>query len=246
MLAFVSNPLMVRLFLRIFMSQICRLEMHVNAVMGDADLKHLSYSDLQHPSPKSVKLVRLANNFCLSHIKGLPGPPHVLANCRLLRAIGIAFPDLFDSLTRDLHIQSNLFCSHTLLLLPDNPVNLALVLFHNSCYGFRGKACAKYFRDYTSQAQKQRVALARALIIETRLLLLDEPLSALDVRKQAALRKELRETISACGVPCIIVTHDLGDVACIGDHAFLLERGKLAFCAGAQEFLSWGAGMEGK
>ena len=97
-----------------------------------------------------------------------------------------------------------------------------------------------------SGGQKQRVALARALIIDPRLLLLDEPLSALDVRKQAALRKELREKISACGVPCIIVTHDLGDVACIGDHACLLERGKLALCAGAQEFLSWGSGMEGK
>ena len=97
-----------------------------------------------------------------------------------------------------------------------------------------------------SGGQKQRVALARALIIEPSLLLLDEPLSALDVRKQAALRKELREKISACGVPCIIVTHDLGDVACIGDHACLLERGKLALCAGAQEFLSWGSGMEGK
>ena len=97
-----------------------------------------------------------------------------------------------------------------------------------------------------SGGQKQRAALARALIIEPSLLLLDEPLSALDVRKQAALRKELREKISACGVPCIIVTHDLGDVACIGDHACLLERGKLALCAGAQEFLSWGSGMEGK
>jgi len=91
-----------------------------------------------------------------------------------------------------------------------------------------------------SGGQKQRTALARALIIEPRLLLLDEPLSALDVRKQATMRKELRETIRACAVPCIIVTHDLRDVACMGDQACLLEQGMIAQHAGAEEVLNWG------
>jgi ABC-type sulfate/molybdate transport systems ATPase subunit len=94
-----------------------------------------------------------------------------------------------------------------------------------------------------SGGQKQRVALARALIIEPDLLLLDEPLSALDVRRQAQMRKELRETIHACHVPCIIVTHDLRDVACIGDRACLLEKGKIALTGGAQDVMSWGAGL---
>ncbi len=79
-----------------------------------------------------------------------------------------------------------------------------------------------------SGGQKQRVALARALIIEPNLLLLDEPLSALDVRKQAAMRIDLRERIHECGVPSIIVTHDLRDVSCIGDRACLLERGTVS------------------
>jgi ABC-type sulfate/molybdate transport systems ATPase subunit len=92
-----------------------------------------------------------------------------------------------------------------------------------------------------SGGQKQRVALARALIIEPRLLLLDEPLSALDVRKQAAMRKELCETIRACEVPSIIVTHDLRDVASMGDQACLLERGKLVLHAGPEEIQSWGS-----
>ena len=90
------------------------------------------------------------------------------------------------------------------------------------------------------------MALARALITGPRLLLLDEPLSALDVRKQAAMRDELRETIHACAVPCIIVTHDLRDVACMGDYACLLERGKLALHGSAEEVLSWGSGMDAK
>lgn len=92
-----------------------------------------------------------------------------------------------------------------------------------------------------SGGQKQRIAMARALIIEPDLLLLDEPLSALDVRRQAQMRKELRETIHACNVPCIIVTHDLRDVACIGDRACLLEKGKIALTGGAQDVMSWGA-----
>ncbi len=94
-----------------------------------------------------------------------------------------------------------------------------------------------------SGGQKQRVALARALIIEPDLLLLDEPLSALDVRKQAAMRKDLREKIHACQVPSIIVTHDLRDVSCIGDRACLLERGQIVLTGGPEEFMSWGANL---
>jgi len=95
-----------------------------------------------------------------------------------------------------------------------------------------------------SGGQKQRVALARALIIEPKLLLLDEPLSALDVRRQVAMRAELRETICACGVPCIIVTHDLRDVVSLGDNACLLERGRVAMRGRAEDVASWGAGQE--
>jgi ABC-type sulfate/molybdate transport systems ATPase subunit len=95
-----------------------------------------------------------------------------------------------------------------------------------------------------SGGQKQRVALARALIIEPLLLLLDEPLSALDVRKQAAMRQELKESIRACAVPCIIVTHDLRDVMSMGDYACLLERGKVALQGKAGDVLDWGSGLD--
>jgi ABC-type sulfate/molybdate transport systems ATPase subunit len=88
-----------------------------------------------------------------------------------------------------------------------------------------------------SGGQKQRIALARALIIDPVLLLLDEPLSALDVHRQAHMRKELREMIHSACVPCIIVTHDLRDVACIGDRASLLEKGKIALTGGAQDVM---------
>jgi ABC-type sulfate/molybdate transport systems ATPase subunit len=90
-----------------------------------------------------------------------------------------------------------------------------------------------------SGGQKQRVALARALIIEPDILLLDEPLSSLDIRKQAEMRKDLREKLRSYGVPSIMVTHDLRDVACIGDRACLMERGKIVEAGRAEGVMSW-------
>lgn len=91
-----------------------------------------------------------------------------------------------------------------------------------------------------SGGQKQRVALARALIIDPGLLLLDEPLSALDVKKQAAMRRDLREIIHACHVPSIIVSHDMRDVASIGDRACFLENGKIVMLGEPDEVINRG------
>jgi molybdate transport system ATP-binding protein len=90
-----------------------------------------------------------------------------------------------------------------------------------------------------SGGQKQRVALARALIIDPALLLLDEPLSALDIRKQSDMREELKQLIHKCNVPCIIITHDLRDVACLGDRACLLDKGKIVISVPAKDVKSW-------
>ena len=90
-----------------------------------------------------------------------------------------------------------------------------------------------------SGGQKQRVALARALIIEPDILLLDEPLSSLDIRKQAEMRRELREKLRSYAVPSIMVTHDLRDVASIGDRACLMERGKIVEAGRADDVVSW-------
>ncbi|ABS25776.1 ABC transporter ATP-binding protein [Anaeromyxobacter sp. Fw109-5] len=76
-----------------------------------------------------------------------------------------------------------------------------------------------------SGGQRQRVALARALAPRPRLLLLDEPLSALDAPSREELRGELRHLLERSGVPTIVVTHDRTEALALGDRLVVLAEG---------------------
>jgi len=76
-----------------------------------------------------------------------------------------------------------------------------------------------------SGGEQQRVALARALVARPALLLLDEPLSALDVETRAHVRSELSELLAHTTVPCIVVTHDFEDAAVLGHRLAVMDRG---------------------
>jgi molybdate transport system ATP-binding protein len=78
-----------------------------------------------------------------------------------------------------------------------------------------------------SAGQQQRVALARALCRRPRLLLLDEPLSALDVPTRETLRSELHDLLRASGVPAIVVTHDRSEALVLGDRVGVMVQGSL-------------------
>jgi molybdate transport system ATP-binding protein len=78
-----------------------------------------------------------------------------------------------------------------------------------------------------SGGQRQRVALARALAPRPRLLLLDEPLSALDGPTRAELRVELRRVIEEQRIPAVIVTHDRTEALALGDRVAVLAGGKV-------------------
>lgn len=76
-----------------------------------------------------------------------------------------------------------------------------------------------------SGGQQQRVALARALVIEPRVLLLDEPLSNLDARLRADMRSELRRIQRRTGVTTLFVTHDQEEALTLSDHIVLMRAG---------------------
>jgi molybdate transport system ATP-binding protein len=78
-----------------------------------------------------------------------------------------------------------------------------------------------------SGGQQQRVALARALAPRPRLLLLDEPLSALDQPTRLRLRRELRGWLHAASVPAILVTHDRQEAAVLGDEILVMHDGRM-------------------
>ncbi|MEI9971895.1 MAG: ATP-binding cassette domain-containing protein [Ignavibacteriota bacterium] len=86
---------------------------------------------------------------------------------------------------------------------------------------------ARYPRELSS-GQRQRVALARALAAEPALVLLDEPLSALDAATRARTRQQLRTMLLASGVPCIIVTHDRMEAIALGDWIAVISKGARA------------------
>jgi molybdate transport system ATP-binding protein len=81
------------------------------------------------------------------------------------------------------------------------------------------------YPDQISGGQQQRVALARALARRPRLLLLDEPLSALDAPTREEMRRRLRRQLAQFGVPTILVTHDRNEALALADFLVVMHGG---------------------
>jgi putative spermidine/putrescine transport system ATP-binding protein len=82
--------------------------------------------------------------------------------------------------------------------------------------------------DALSGGQRQRVALARAIAPRPQVLLLDEPLSALDARLRDQLRQEIDALLRALGITAIYVTHDQSEAMALGDRICVMEAGRIA------------------
>ena len=78
-----------------------------------------------------------------------------------------------------------------------------------------------------SGGQKQRVAIARALAVEPDILLLDEPLSALDLKLRQHMRRELRAIQKQVGLTFIYITHDQGEALTMSDRVAVMSRGRI-------------------
>jgi putative spermidine/putrescine transport system ATP-binding protein len=86
-----------------------------------------------------------------------------------------------------------------------------------------------------SGGQRQRVALARALAPRPRVLLLDEPLAALDAQLRERLRSELDQLLRGLGITSVFVTHDQGEAMALGDRILVMEQGRVAQLATPRE-----------
>jgi putative spermidine/putrescine transport system ATP-binding protein len=89
--------------------------------------------------------------------------------------------------------------------------------------------------DQLSGGQRQRVALARALAIQPRVLLLDEPLTALDAKLREQLRVEIDRLLRGLGITAVYVTHDQAEAMALGDRIVVMERGRIAQAGTPQE-----------
>jgi putative spermidine/putrescine transport system ATP-binding protein len=94
---------------------------------------------------------------------------------------------------------------------------------------------ASKFPHQLSGGQKQRVALARAIATSPRVLLLDEPLSALDAKVRESLRDEIRRLQLEIGVTTIFVTHDQHEALAISDRVGVMSDGRLEQLAAPRE-----------
>ncbi|HEY5394152.1 MAG TPA: ABC transporter ATP-binding protein [Trebonia sp.] len=96
-------------------------------------------------------------------------------------------------------------------------------------------AQAAQFPHQLSGGQQQRVALARALAIEPRVLLLDEPLSALDAKVRLQLREQIRTLQQRLGTTTLFVTHDQEEALSMADRVGVMRAGKLEQVAAPDE-----------
>ncbi len=83
------------------------------------------------------------------------------------------------------------------------------------------------YPHHLSGGQRQRVALARALVVKPRILLLDEPLSALDAKIRKHLRQQIRDIQKELNLTTIFVTHDQEEAMTMSDRIFLMHQGKI-------------------
>jgi molybdate transport system ATP-binding protein len=89
-----------------------------------------------------------------------------------------------------------------------------------------------------SGGERQRVALARALARDPAVLLLDEPLSALDAHTRGVVRGELAEVLGELGLPTLLVTHDFEDAAALADRVGVIVDGRILQLGQAAELLA--------
>jgi molybdate transport system ATP-binding protein len=147
------------------------------------------------------------------------------------RAIGYVFQEA--SLFAHLNVQRNLAYGYT--RIPRHQRRITM----DEAVGLLGIA---HLMDRQpgglSGGERQRVAIARALLTSPRLLLMDEPLSALDAARRAEILPYLEQLNSQTGVPVVYVTHALDEAARLADHLVLMASGRVQAAGAAPEMFA--------
>ena len=138
------------------------------------------------------------------------------------RGVGMVFQNyaLFPNMTARQNIGFGLKVAGRHPAEIDRRVGGLLDLIHMEEFGSR-------YPHQMSGGQQQRVALARALAVEPRVLLLDEPLSALDAKIRVRLRAEIRAIQRQLGITTVYVTHDQEEALSISDRIVVMREGKI-------------------
>jgi ABC-type Fe3+/spermidine/putrescine transport system ATPase subunit len=95
---------------------------------------------------------------------------------------------------------------------------------------------ARRYPETLSGGEAQRIALARTLIVHPKLVLLDEPLSALDAPMRKKLAREISSMQKKIGFTAVMVTHDISEAKMMSDRIILMEKGRLRWEGAAADF----------
>jgi molybdate transport system ATP-binding protein len=147
------------------------------------------------------------------------------------RHAGYVFQDL--ALFPHLSVESNVAYGISQLHKEERAQRVAKVLDSLDISALRNRRPAQL-----SGGERQRVALARALVTEPRILLLDEPLAALDLPVRMKIAEDLRRSIQNLPIPVLYVTHNRDEVFMLGERLLVLEKGKLIAHGTPHEVLS--------
>ncbi|MBV8047522.1 MAG: ABC transporter ATP-binding protein [Paludibacterium sp.] len=158
------------------------------------------------------------------------GGQDITAQSPQKRGIGIVFQNyaLFPNLT----VEQNIGFGLKVRKLPRREIaaKVAEVLRLVELNGKEG-----HYPHELSGGQRQRVALARALVVEPKILLLDEPLSALDARIRKNLREQIRDIQRRLQLTTVFVTHDQEEALTMSDRIYVMNQGKVEQHGTAEE-----------